>query len=321
VRNDYPLLACLELGASWVRTPVADLADPTQARRLSILRAEGIRVQAIGLGESEALACIDDLADPAPVDRLELQLPGRTAPEPAALSSLLALDLPLVVTPVLPGQPVPGKQHHRTRVGYLVEELDGLDPRAVHVGCRIDPSSPWEMAAQLRQAVVDRSWRLQLLAELPGLDDVANANAVARSLVAAASVDAPVFFEPLIDMDRTMDVVSGLLDGRCNPRPAFDVARTLRALLRDAGGAALDVGRHGPCEVVGIGEHGRLLIADTGSARLGEIVVDAAAGPLRVCRLAAGTVTAFDPDGRLDRGDGPLFVYPATDGGGRTVRG
>ena len=47
VRNDYPLLASIELGATHVRVPWRDLRAPLQSRRLAILRDEGIRITGV----------------------------------------------------------------------------------------------------------------------------------------------------------------------------------------------------------------------------------------------------------------------------------
>ena len=318
VRNDYPLLSCLELGVTCVRAPVADLADPARARRLGILRAEGSRVQAYALGEAEALARAPGLRG---VDRLEVQLPGRALPEVDALRPLAEVGLPLVLTPVMPGQPVSGKQHRRTRIGFVADELAELGRVLDDVGvsaavtCRLDPSASWDEAIRLAEACRRRPWQLQLLAELPGVDEIANAAAVARALLIAAALEAPVFLEPLIDLDRTMDVAHGLLDTRCNPRLAFDVARSLTALVQGAGalGAALTVAQRGPCEVAALGERCCLVITEAAGCNLGEAVADlAAADDLRVCRLAVGTITDFDPQTELAPEAGPLFVYRPT---------
>ena len=311
VRNDYPLLACLELGAAWVRTPLRDLADPVQSRRLALLRAEGVRLQATALGEEEAVARLGDLAA---ADALEVQLPGRTLPREESLRRLADAGPPLVLAPVLPGQAVAGKQHHRTRIGYRAEELGELGYRLERLGvtataaCRLDPSAPWEDARQLAEAGERGSGPLQLLAELPGVDDGANANAVARALLVAASLDVPLFFEPLIDMDRTMDAAAGLLDSCCNPRRAFDVARCLAALLRGRTGASWSVSRDAGCEIAACGDEAFLVIADGDSVRLGDVLPPLLSGRW-AGRLAAGAVSELDRGTELTPEDGPLFVF------------
>ena len=311
VRNDYPLLACLEMGASWVRAPLADLADPVQARRLDVLRAEGVRVQAVALGEEEALSHAGALAG---ADALEVQLPGRVLPDTRSVSALEKAGPPLVIAPVLPGQPVPGKQHHRTRIGFSPDELDDLGEAieesqlTAAAACRLDPADPWETASLLEQARGRRPWQLQLLAELPAVDDGTNARAVARALVAAASLDVPIFLEPLVDLDRTMDAAWGLLDTRCNPRPPFEVARCLAALLRRGAGGPLTVTRRGSCEIASLGDEACLVIAGAAPVRLGDVLDEPPPGLFWSCRLAAGAVTAFDPRSELTPEDGPLLV-------------
>src|SRR5665811_1817435 len=46
VRNDYPLLACVELGVRHVRVPAADLSNAAQRERLVVLRDEGVSISA-----------------------------------------------------------------------------------------------------------------------------------------------------------------------------------------------------------------------------------------------------------------------------------
>jgi hypothetical protein len=311
VRNDYPLLACVEAGVRWVRAPVADLVNPGSCRRLQILRAEGVAVQAVALGETEALAHCADLQGLA--DRLELQLPGRQLPDADALRQLSDAGLPLALCPVLPGQPVPGKQHHRTRHGYLADELGPVGEllRATSVAaavvCRL-PTDPWEELTALRSAQEEQPWEMLLLTEAPGIAPAANAAALARALLVAASLDATLFVEPLVDMDRTMDVTHGLLDTLCNPRPTFELARCAAALARNAVGSTLSVQTRADCEIVSLGDL-RLLLAQeaTASTPLGELLPGG--GERRVCDLTTATITAFDPSRCLTPADGPLLVY------------
>jgi hypothetical protein len=310
VRNDYPLLACVEADVRWMRVPVADLADPRQSRRLQILRAEGIAVQAVALGEAEALDHSDHLQGKA--DRLELQLPGRRLPEADVLRRLGDGALPLALCPVLPGQPLPGKQHHRTRIGYLADELtplgELLEATAVTAAavCRL-PGQPWEMVTELLAARQQRPWELLLLSETPGIDPQSNAVALARALLAAAALDAPLFAEPLVDMDRTMDVAHGLLDTLCNPRPTYELARCVTALVGSAVAEALAVETRGNCEIVTLGDHIRLLITQHDGDLVGDVLPQHDAW--QVCQLTSATVAALDSTRCLTTAEGPLLVY------------
>ena len=80
VRNDYPLLAGLELGATAVRLPVVDLDDPFQRERLRLLREEGLRITAMAHASGTP-----DLSEYVRryskcVDTWEIQLPGSLLP-------------------------------------------------------------------------------------------------------------------------------------------------------------------------------------------------------------------------------------------------
>jgi hypothetical protein len=68
------------------------------------------------------------------------------------------------------------------------------------------------------------------------LDEELNARMAIEALAATLLLPGTrLFFEPMTDFDRTMDVTHGLLDGRCNPRPAFEILRCLNTLLYSAG--------------------------------------------------------------------------------------
>lgn len=310
VRNDYPLLSCVDLGARRVRVPAADLADPSQARRLAVLRADGVHLQAMALGEEEAVQSLSTLSD---ADSLEVQLPGRLLPDIDRLRPVLDAGMPLVLATVQPGETVAGKQHKRTRIGYRAGELDELATAMAGVdvdwtaAVRLDGTAPWDEVAPLTSAPCP----IQLLCESPGTDEATNLAALCRAVVAAASLNVPLHLEPFVDMDRTMDAFHGLLDPLCNPRPAFDAVRSLGALLTAQASAnpSLQVSADGRC--VSLGDS-HLLLPD-GATALGQLAPAAAAG-LSVCRLAGAAVAPFDPDRTVDAATGPLLVYPEATG-------
>lgn len=241
VRNDYPLLACLELGAQALRCPWTDLHQ--FGDRLRFLRDQGVQVQA---------TLLDDEATPPEsimerhrdqVDTWELQTPGGPWPSSSCLYLLRSYhrNLRLSLAPVIPGQQITGKQHPRTRVGYRPDEVAQLDRRLQDADtwieaavCRLDAAAPWEDALAWRAVhALTTMGRLNLLFELPGQSDQDDAVRAAEALFATALLPrARLFVEPFIDLDRTMDVGQGLLDPLCNPRPAFGVLRCLNALLQ-----------------------------------------------------------------------------------------
>ena len=309
VRNDYPLLACLELGAQALRCPWTDLDQ--SGDRLRFLRRQGVQVQATILDDEDTPyeSILERRRDQ--VDTWEIQTPGGPWPSSSCLYLFKSYhrNLRLSLAPVIPGQQINGKQHPRTRIGYRPEEVAQLDRRLQDADtwieaalCRLDAAAPWEDALAWREvSALATMGRLDLLFELPGQSDQEDAVRAAEALFATALLPrARLFVEPFIDLDRTMDVGQGLLDPLCNPRPAFGVLRCLNALLQHF---------HAPfaaTSVEGDGATVRLLRGPTRTlALLLPAVAGAAipaawegAGLVRLYGLADGTVEEME-GGRL----------------------
>lgn len=240
VRNDLHFLACAELGVNYVRFPWRDLRDPFQHTRLKMLRAEGIAPIATFLEPDLASlpALIEAHRDL--VRHWEIQLPGRALPSGDVCDAIdaCANRAELSLCPILSDERVPGKQHLRTRIGYHLDELAGLDAilqsagiRLRRVLCRIPPdASPWTYVQSLRAySHIDR---IDLSLALDARCDSANARRIAEAVFAVARLrDTRLFVAPLVDFDRTMDVAHGLLDSLCNPRAPFHTLRCLNTLL------------------------------------------------------------------------------------------
>ena len=244
VRNDYPLLAAVELGASAVRFAAADLEDSVQRERLELLCGEGVRLTAMLPSSSAAdvLPFFRRFADI--VDTWEVQIPGALLPPDDLTGALAAggtdVSTRISLAPILPGEVRPDKQHPRTRIGYMPGELPELNRYLAETGasidrvlCRVDESDPWQAAKELLDiGALSQVRAVDLAVTLASRDDVRNANTAVESLLSAALLPtARVFFEPLIDLDRTLDVAHGLLDTSCNPRPAFHALRCLNTAL------------------------------------------------------------------------------------------
>ncbi len=243
VRNDYPLLACLELGITSVRVPHTDLADSLQAQRLAILRDEGVHIAATYLHPHLTQFPNILLRHRDRADTWEIQLPGALLPSADQIQILKQCQTPspLALAPIVPGEKQKGKQHPRTRIGYRLEELASLDRllkktrfKIDRVLCRIDAGiSPWDFAKQVRNlSRLTHIKALDLSLELTDLDDRLNENRAAEACFAAALLPgSKLYVEPLIDLDRTLDVTHGLLDPLCNPRPPFHILRCLNTVL------------------------------------------------------------------------------------------
>ena len=255
LRNDYPLLALQELGATSVRVPWTDIEDPLQRERLQHLRAEGVAVQAFApfadvskMGASQRDAAPLDLHHlldhyPDCADSWEIQTAGEPLPTDDQLDLIASCTrrTPLSLSTIVPGEHIAGKQHPRTRLGFRVEELSALDELLAakdlsldSVVCRIDSEeNPWATIQRFRELpALPHIHRVDWLLTLPGVDDDINTRLAAAALFAVALLpDARLYVDPTLDLDRTMDVGHGLLDARCNPRPVFHALRCLNTIL------------------------------------------------------------------------------------------
>ena len=245
VRNDYPLLACLELGVRHLLVPLADLADPLQGERLEMLRRQGVQVTARILwrpvhGLARCLA-----GGMSHCDGMQVDVTGDVLPAPMLAKELRAWkagsDRPVTLSCVVPGRRVAGKQHSRAQVGLRPADVPELDDwlgrhnlTVDRVLCRLDTSGESRsIVSQIEDmARPARIGALDWVVELPTAATGLRLNAVAEALFALASQPGSrIFFEPFIDLDRTMDVTEGLLDRLCNPRPVFQLLRHLNTLL------------------------------------------------------------------------------------------
>lgn len=242
VRNDYPLLALVELGVRHARVPAQDLASAEQRERLAALRDEGAGVTAFWIWSPQvdlvgAAARHRDL-----LDGVEIQIPSALVPDAicaAAIAALRDQGVAVTLAPLLPKEIVPGKQHARTRIGYHLDELAALDRdlaaldvRVDRVLCRVDAGQdPWD-AIGGEVPELTRIGAIDWAVEFADADDEGQtARAAAALLAVACHDDMRVFLEPLVDFDRTMDTPTGLLDRLCNPRPVFHAVRTLNTVL------------------------------------------------------------------------------------------
>ena len=238
IRDDYPLLACVEAGIRNVRFPIHDLDVSLQAGQLAVLRREGVELTATVLCPRP-----DDITAAArkttEADFIEVQLTNRFFPDSedlAALAELRRAGVRVALAPLALEDT--GKVHLRSRTGYRPRELPRLDDmltghslvldRAV---CMVDSSeSVWgdirAFDTELRSV-----GGLDFMVPLDA-DDEANALAAAEALFAAATMPGcRVYLDPLQDLDRVTKVVHGLLDRLSNPRPAFHVTRVLNTVL------------------------------------------------------------------------------------------
>ena len=170
VRNNYPLLSCLEMGVRHVRVPLEEALDPV--RGIDILRSKGISITAYHLFPTAgdvagAVSALDGRCD-----ALEVQFAARDA---ATFEPMDEMDLPLILCPVAPGVVVAGKQHPRTRVGWSLDGETENWSRGRNL-CRV---APGDSLLDWRNSAAATSGRVDFAIDLPGVSDDDNARRAA----------------------------------------------------------------------------------------------------------------------------------------------
>lgn len=238
IRDDYPLLSCVEAGIRHVRFPIHDLDVALQAGQLAVLRSEGVQLTATVLcprpGDIAAAA-----RKASQADFIEVQLTNRFLPESEdleALSELREAGVGVAMAPLALEDT--GKVHLRSRTGFRPRELPHLEEMLTEHGvrldravCMVDDSESVWSDIRAFDTPLRSVGGLDFLVPL-GADDEANALAAAEALFAAATMPGcRVYLDPLQDLDRVTKVVHGLLDRLSNPRPVFHVTRVLNTAL------------------------------------------------------------------------------------------
>ncbi len=238
IRDDYPLLSCIEAGIRHVRFPIHDLDVDLQAGQLAVLQGEGVQLTATVLcPKSGDIAAASDKTSQA--NCIEVQLTNRILPDGedlAALAELREAGVGIGLGPLALEDT--GKVHLRSRTGYRPRELPRLDELLTGYGLRLDRAvcmvddseSVWSDMRNF-DSRLHSVGGLDFLVPL-GADDEANALAVAEALFAGATMPGcRIYFDPLQDLDRVTKVVHGLLDRLSNPRDGFHVLRVLNTVL------------------------------------------------------------------------------------------
>ncbi|CAN5884611.1 hypothetical protein BH24CHL4_BH24CHL4_26720 [soil metagenome] len=243
MRDDWRMLACLEMGTRVIRIPASDLDVQSERERLAVLRDEGVDLSAFWVWSDRLNIAVAILAHREQIDAAEIVMPGTTLPSPALLDQirhLTAAGLSITLAPALRGVAAAGQYHQRTRVGYLPGELTELNSvlqqHGAHldrVACRLTPGEPvWTTIDTVRGMSAGQLGATDFYLDLASEDDAVNANLTAEAVAAVATIpESRLVIGPLVDLDRSMDAAHGLLDRLSNPRPAFHVARCLNTLL------------------------------------------------------------------------------------------
>jgi len=314
VRDDWRLMAILELGARHVRVPESDLVDLSERSRLPVLRAEGAAVTAYWLWSPHAGLPAAAVAHRDLIDEVEVIHPGGALPVPACLEQITALrrqGVPVALSTAIRATPIPPQYHGRTRIGYRPDELLELNAwlgrhscRVERVVCRVYATDPaWRVMQQVRALLpLENVGAIDFVLDLPDQREETHALAIVEAMYAAAALPGSrLWLAPLIDLDRSFDTALGLLDRLSNPRPAFTAARILNTVLFagcDSDSpetfepqAALELGGE---RVLALAGSGRRLWLCLPSTDTNSDARDAAALTPHALRVAAGeTLTCF----------------------------
>lgn len=243
VHNDYPLQGCLEMGVTHIRTPIRDVDNALQRRKLTEIRRNGGTVVGTVLVDDGNNSIPDELPADT-VDEVEIRITG----EPSLSADVRTLravarqtGASVSLSTVVPERTVAGKQHDRLRGALSADDVeridDQLDEDASHVERVLrwvgTDQDPWEeIGSQPASDDLSHIDATDWLVPTTGTDMRSAVDRASRALFAAALQDnSRVYLEPLREMDRTMDPAPGLLDRRCNPTPVFHAVRCQNTVL------------------------------------------------------------------------------------------
>lgn len=275
-RNDYGLMAMMEMGVRRLRIPPRDLLDAERRARLAACHAQGLRFTLFSFGVpgaalADALHALAGVVDTWEVAHRWDQLPAAAA---AAAPIANAAGIALYLSKLRSQDDIQGsgeKYYHMINHGFTAADAAQLDALAEFEGItgavfRVPGEmSPWaaarEAAALVRARGLSASLHVRMSIGSPGDPPAADAWVTRRAIEAlaasAAHSDVHVTLDAFADIDRGYFVRPGVVDRHFNPRPAFHAVRHLNAVLAREANA-----------------HGVVPAADgEGSAERGEVVL------------------------------------------------
>lgn len=245
VHNDYPFFGCLEMGFSFVRTPMGVQENDVSRQKLRSLRRSGVTVIGTTLSRGSLASPTVEAAKQGLLDEVEVRVVGGPLPTADTAEQVTrcqeTLGSSVNLSTIVPGRTVAEKQHSRLRSGFLHSELERLNDRLAEHDCHVDrvlcrvSGGDDPLTTMCERPDVDNLSRIgavDWLVTSTGVDASQLTDRLARAIFAIASQPGSrLYIEPLRALDRTMDLAPGLLDRRCNPTPAFDAVRCLNTVL------------------------------------------------------------------------------------------
>ena len=250
VRNDYGLLALLDMGVNRIRIPARDLLDPEHRARLAHCAALGIRCTLFSFGVpspelSRAIMSASALIDIWEIAGVYDRLPEIVA---AAASCTRDANVALYVSKLRSKDEMERggeKYYHMINHGFTLDDTEQLNALAnieVIAGAvfRVPgDAKPWLTANAIAAACAVSKLRASLHIRMsvgnPGSRQEDDAWVCERSLEAllasAAHPNVHAYLDAFTDLDRGYFTRRGVLDRLYNPRPAYHAIRTLLGVL------------------------------------------------------------------------------------------
>ena len=261
-RNDYPMLALLEMGAKLSKVPELDLSDPPSSQRMHLLARLGHRFIVTTLGAPRTEWSAEQLAN-AGVIAFEVNATNESLrSQGASLNALRQRTGVRVYFARLRTDShanFDGKQFsHVVKSGSTVSELDDLrdvvmgamaDGAIDGVTVRVEADESLLAAASRMRAFAEQTNGAVLASlklEGPSLareraDDRENVLRVAQAVLLSKTSERIAYvFDTFMDVDRGYFPRTAFIDRRFDPRPPAKAFATLAALLGAHAGACLE---------------------------------------------------------------------------------
>ncbi|MGI9334045.1 MAG: metallophosphoesterase family protein, partial [Gammaproteobacteria bacterium] len=249
-RNDYALMALIEMGVPRLRIPARDLIDPDHRARLDECRALGLRFTLFSFGVPaagllEAVVGAGGLLDAWEIAGAFESLPEVAgAARPVAEAGGIALYLSKLRSKdemERGGE----KYYHMINHGFTpddagqIERLGAIPGVAGAVFRVAGEMQPWAVAraafAQCRASGLRASLHVRLSRGNPGSSQAdehwVTSRAAQALFAAAAHDDMHAYLDTFADVDRGYFMRQGVVDRLYNPRPASHVLRNLGGAL------------------------------------------------------------------------------------------
>lgn len=246
VRNDYPLLALIEMGVRDVRIPLTDLRDPMRLKRLATLNHLGMRptIFCFGIPEESDLALIEQASAFILDWEMTVDWDELDALRPAIVKAHQRTGLPIYLSRMRSKADLASGSvyFHVINHGFSISDSAQLEKLATMADAgikgavfRLANTEPVaEALAQIEATAsthgISASVHLRVAGDNPAIahdDHDATCARVSEAISQAGSLSVTrVFCDTLADNDRGYFVRQGAISRTGNPNPLFDIVKS-----------------------------------------------------------------------------------------------